>query len=351
MDMISEYKNIALLSLSAIGIYALYKKITNTSLSSSHSNALMHQLHNTPLLYIQSLSASTKRNIYLKCESSLPFSHKDRVITNIIHNACCNNIITPNITTLYCAVVPSQILSYVSICKHFGFKCVLVVPLNEANTVPPFISQYQNEMCSIIITKNCPYSNFNDNYIRKAKKLAQCDPNGYYVDVYYDIANMQTHYNETGKEVYEQLKGKVDVFVCCCYDTGGTISGVSNYLKERKRDVKVGIGDVKGSGVYNYITHGVMFSNERKEGCIRKDEDAMGVGCKFLTTNIQKAKIDKAYNVSDDEIKNMKVFMENNEKMVIDDATAVNLVTIMKVIEDKWVDIGGNIVSVLFERK
>ena len=356
MDMISQYKNIGLLSLSAIGIYALYKTITNISSPSSsslYSNAFMHKLHNTPLLYIKSLSSSTQRNIYLKCESSLPFSHKDRIITNIILNAMSNHLITPTTTTLYCAVIPSQIISYISICKHFGFKCVLVTPLNDVNAVPSYISQYKNdETCSIIITKNCSYSNFNDNYIRKAKKLAQCDANGFYIDVYNDITNMQTHYNETGKEIYEQLKGKVDVFVCCCNDTGGTISGVSNYLKERRKDVKVGVGDVKGSGVYNYITHGVMFSADGKEGCMKTEDDGvMGVGCKFLNVNVQKAKVDKAYHVSDEEIKNMKMFMEENEKMVVDDATAVNLVTVVKVIEDKWVDVGGNVVSVLFEKK
>ena len=356
MDMISQYKNIGLLSLSAIGIYALYKKITNTSsllLPSSYSNAFMDKLHNTPLLYIKSLSSSTKRNIYLKCESSLPFSHKDRIITNIILNAMSNHIITPTITTLYCAAIPSQILSYISICKHFNFKCVLVTPLNDITIVPSYISQYQNdETCSIIITKNCSFSNFNDNYIRKAKKLAQCDTNGFYVDVYNDITNTQTHYNETGKEIYEQLKGKIDVFVCCCNDTGGTVSGVSNYLKERRKDVKVGVGDMKGSGVYNYITHGVMFSADGKEGCMKKEDDGVnGVGCKFLNVNVQKAKVDKAYYVSDEEIKNMKAFIEENEKIIIDDATAVNLVTVVKVVEDEWVDVGGNVVSVLFEKK
>ena len=351
MDIIAEYKNFALLSLSAIGLYTLFKKITNSSAPSSHANTFTNQLHYTPLLYVKSLSSLTKRNIYLKCESSLPFSHRDRVITNIILNACSRNTISPSTTTLYCAVLPAQILSYVSICKHFGFKCVLVVPLAEA-AAPPFVSQHQTAMCSIVVTKNCPYSNFNDNYIRKAKKLARCDPNGFYVDVHCDTVNMQTHYNETGKEIYEQLKGRVDVFVCCCCDTGGTVSGVSNYLKDKKADVKVAVGDAKGSGVYNYVTHGVLFSKEGKEGCIRNDGDAKSVvGCKFLTPNIERAKIDKAYNVSDEEIQNMKLFIENNEKIGIDDATAVNLVTVMKVIEDKWVETGGNVVSVMFEKK
>lgn len=65
----------------------------------------------------------------------------------------------------------------------------------------------------VIITKPCPFSNFKDNFVRKAKKLAALDPNGFYVDQFYNLANYQTHLYETGPEIYTDLNGKIDAFV------------------------------------------------------------------------------------------------------------------------------------------
>ena len=65
-------------------------------------------------------------------------------------------------------------------------------------------------------------------------------------------ANAKGHYEGTGQEIWEQTEGKVDGFVCSS-GTGGTISGVSNALKEKNKDIKIYLSDPKGSALYNYI--------------------------------------------------------------------------------------------------
>lgn len=67
--------------------------------------------------------------------------------------------------------------------------------------------------CELIITKQCPFSNFKNNYVRLAKKLARKE-GGFYVDQFFNTVNYTTHFNETGPEIYEELGGKIDSFVC-----------------------------------------------------------------------------------------------------------------------------------------
>jgi len=74
----------------------------------------------------------------------------------------------------------------------------------------------------IVTTKQCPFSNFKENFVRLAKKLALADPNGFYVDQFFNKVNFQTHLFETGPEIYSDMKGKIDAFVAG--------SGISYYF-------------------------------------------------------------------------------------------------------------------------
>lgn len=67
--------------------------------------------------------------------------------------------------------------------------------------------------CELIITKQCPFSNFKSNFVRLAKKLSRKEK-GFYVDQFFNKVNYLTHYNETGPEIYRDLLGKIDCFVC-----------------------------------------------------------------------------------------------------------------------------------------
>ena len=107
-----------------------------------------------------------------------------------------------------------------------------------------------------------------------------------------NTANAKGHYEGTGQEIWKQTDGKVDGFVCSS-GTGGTISGVSNALKEKNKDIKIYLSDPKGSALYNYIKNGELKS---EGGSITE-----GIGSSRVTKNFGEAKIDDAYSIDDHE--------------------------------------------------
>ena len=223
------------------------KNINNNiiSLSFPISN-ILNLMNNTPLIYIKSLSQLTGYNIYAKCEYLLPFTSKDRVIKNIIFQAEKNGKLTKN-SVIYEGSSGSTGYSVANISRLFGYKCVIVIPDDCSNEK---INLLKTTGCKLIITKQCPFSNFKDNYIRLAKKLSNQDENGFYIDQFFNPINYITHYNETGPEIYNQLNGKIDCFVSAG-GTGGTIKGISKYLKEKNPNCLCVLADINGSGMYD----------------------------------------------------------------------------------------------------
>src|SRR6202023_4125404 len=92
-------------------------------------------------------------------------------------------------------------------------------------------------------------------FCRVAKKLAKTDPNGAVWANHFDnVANRQGHIETTGPEIFEQTGGKIDGFICAV-GTGGTLAGVGMALKERQKEVVIGIADPMGAPLFsNYTT-------------------------------------------------------------------------------------------------
>ena len=67
-----------------------------------------------------------------------------------------------------------------------------------------------------------------------------------------NLSNKKSHYLTTGPEIWEQLSGKVDAFICSV-GTGGTLSGTSEFLREKNKSIKIGLADPFGSAIHNYI--------------------------------------------------------------------------------------------------
>lgn len=91
-----------------------------------------------------------------------------------------------------------------------------------------------------------------DNYNHQAKRYAESLTNAVWTDQFDNQANAFAHYATTGPEIWEQTSGKVDAFICST-GTGGTLSGVSRYLREKSKDVQVWLADPPGSVLYSYV--------------------------------------------------------------------------------------------------
>ena len=92
------------------------------------------------------------------------------------------------------------------------------------------------------------------------KELKSTNNNGVvWANQFDNTANAKGHYETTGPEIWEQTDGKVDGFVCAS-GTGGTIGGVSKFLKEKNKDIKIYLSDPTGSALYNHIMNGELKS-------------------------------------------------------------------------------------------
>ena len=141
-----------------------------------------------------------------------------------------------------------------------------------------------------------PYRDPN-NYVkvsgRMAEKLAGTEPNGaIWANQFDNVANRDGHYRTTGPEIWDQTGGTVDGFICAI-GSGGTLAGVAMALRERRKDVQIGLADPMGAALWHYYVHGEL----KAEG----DSITEGIGQGRITANIEGLEIDHAYRIDDRE--------------------------------------------------
>ena len=154
---------------------------------------------------------------------------------------------------------------------------------------------------------------------------------GFFADQFETEHNWTAHFETTGPEIWEQTQGDISAWVAGA-GTGGTISGVACYLKEEMgADVRVVLADPQGSGLYNKVKYGVMYSTHEKEGTRRRTQvDTMveGIGINRLTNNFEKGMelIDDAVKVSDQQAMRMARWLVERDGIFIGSSSAVNCV-------------------------
>jgi cysteine synthase A len=123
--------------------------------------------------------------------------------------------------------------------------------------------------------------------------MAETEPNGaIWAQQFDNVANRQAHIDATGPEIWEQTDGRVDGFVCAV-GTGGTLAGVAAALRERNKDIKIGLADPMGAALYNYYAHGEL----KAEG----ESISEGIGQGRVTANLEGLKVDFPYQIPDAE--------------------------------------------------
>jgi cysteine synthase A len=176
-----------------------------------------------------------------------------------------------------------------------------------------------------------PYKDEN-NFVKIAARLADelrpSNNNGViWANQFDNTANAKGHYEGTGQEIWKQTDGKVDGFVCSS-GTGGTISGVSNALKEKNKDIKIYLSDPKGSALYNYIKNGELKS---EGGSITE-----GIGSSRVTKNFGNAKIDDAYSIDDHEALPILYDLIQNEGLSLGTSCGINIAGAIRLVKN-WV--------------
>ena len=185
-----------------------------------------------------------------------------------------------------------------------------------------------------------PFKNPN-NYVhqaeRKAKEMRLEEPNGVlYANQWDNTSNRMGHYQSTGPEIWQQTNGEIDGFICAI-GTGGTLAGVSMFLKEKNKIIKTAAADPMGAAMYSYIKRGELIS----EGSSISE----GIGQGRVTGNIADAPFDDAYQITDEEALPVLFDLLSNEGLCLGASSGVNVAGAIKL--GKEMGPGNTIVTVL----
>jgi len=129
-----------------------------------------------------------------------------------------------------------------------------------------------------------------ENYNHIARRLAE-ERAWFWANQFDNTANREAHYRSTGPEIWKQTEGKVDAFVAAV-GTGGTLAGVTSYLKEQNPEIKVVCADPYGAAMWSWFTNGNLETNDG-------DSIAEGIGQGRVTKNVEGIKVDRAYRIPD----------------------------------------------------
>ncbi|KAG0267665.1 hypothetical protein DFQ27_008445 [Actinomortierella ambigua] len=294
---------------------------------------------NTPMVRIKSLSEATGCEILAKAEFLNPGgSTKDRVALNMVNQAERDRVLVPGKgSTIFEGTVGSTGISLAMIAKARGYNAWIVMPddvaLEKSQLLEKLGAHVEKVRPVSIVDKN----QFVNLAKRRAQEFGDQDPEkvGYFADQFENLANFEAHFSTTGPEIFKQTRGHLDAIVMGA-GTGGTLAGVSRYLKSVVPGVKSYLADPQGSGLFNKVKFNIMYSSTEKEGTRKRhqvDTVVEGVGINRLTQNFGMADgfIDDAIRVTDQEAIDMAKFLVQQEGLFIGSSSAVNCVAAVRV--------------------
>jgi cysteine synthase A len=256
-------------------------------------NDVLEAIGRTPLIRLRRASEETGCTILGKAEFMNPGqSVKDRAALFIIRDAIERGTLRPG-GIVVDGTAGNTGIGLALVANALGLRTVIVIPETQSQEKKDTLRLLGAELVEVPAV---PYANPN-NYVkvsgRMAARLAESDPAGaVWANQFDNVANREAHIRTTGPEIWEQTDGRVDGFVCAV-GTGGTLAGVAAALRERRRDVAVGIADPFGAALYSYYTTGEL----RSSGSSMSE----GIGQGRVTANLEGLAVDAAFQIPDEE--------------------------------------------------
>ncbi len=217
-----------------------------------HDN-ILSVVGDTPIVRLERLAGGLKANVMAKLEMLNPGgSVKDRIAMQIIADAEASGDLKPGATIVEGTSGNTGAgLAMVGAIK--GYRTAFVMPDKQSEEKRASLRAYG---ARVVITPTAVEPEDPRSYYSVSTRLGN-EPGTYFANQYHNPSNPVAHYNMTGPEIWEQLAGKIDVFIAGL-GTGGTISGIGKYLKEQNPDVRIVGVDPVGSLFYDYFHTGQM---------------------------------------------------------------------------------------------
>src|SRR5213595_3629739 len=196
---------------------------------------ILQSIGKTPLVRLRRVAEGLKASVYVKLEALNPGgSVKDRVGLAMIAEAERRGWLRPGGTIIEATAGNTGVgLAMAAAVK--GYRCIFVLPDKMSGEKVRLLKAYGAE---VVITPTAVAPDSPESYNGVADRLSREIPGAWRPNQFTNLANPEVHYKTTGPEIWEQTGGKVTVFVAGA-GTGGTISGVARYLKERNPDIKI----------------------------------------------------------------------------------------------------------------
>ena len=261
---------------------------------------------NTPLVELTNIEKqySLKAKLYAKVEYFNPTgSVKDRIALSMINDALEKGLINEN-SVLIEPTSGNTGIGIAALCAMKNIKCILVMPESMSIERRKLLSIYGAKLVLTEAKEGMGGS------IKKAKELEKTIPNAVILGQFDNEANPRIHYLTTGKEIYNDLNGKVDLFVAGI-GTGGTISGTGKYLKEKIKDVKI-IG-------VEPLSSPVISQNKKGSHKIQ------GIGAGFIPSTLNFNIIDKVETCSDEDAFKFARIVPSIEGMLVGISSGASL--------------------------
>ena len=300
-------------------------------------DGLCEAIGSTPLIRLRGASEATGCTILGKAEFLNPGgSVKDRAALFIIRDAERRGVLkrgglivegTAGNTGIGLALVGNAL----------GYRTLIVIPETQ--------SQEKKDALRLAgaALREVPAVPFKDpnNYVKVAERLAQelvaSEPHGVvYANQWDNLANRDAHYRGTGPEIWRQTEGRVDGFVCAI-GTGGTLAGVSAFLKEQRREIAIAAADPLGAAMYHWFKHGELKSSG--------SSITEGIGQGRITGNLAGLAVDEAYQVPDAEALPLLFDLLAEEGLCLGGSSAINVAGAIRLARD--LGPGKTIVTIL----
>jgi len=279
---------------------------------------VVEAIGNTPLIKLKRASEATGCSILGKAEFMNPGqSVKDRAGKWMILEAEKRGDLKPGGLVVE-ATAGNTGIGLAVVASARGYRTLIVIPETQSQEKKDMLRLCGAELVEV---PALPYANPN-NYQHVGKRLAEQlrkkEPNGVlFADQWNNLDNATAHYESTGPEILQQTGDRVDGFICSV-GTGGTLAGISRYLKEKNPDIVTACADPYGAAMYEWFKHGQAMSTPG--GSITE-----GIGLGRVTSIIETAKVDDAFLIPDEDAVTVIYELLEHEGLCLGGSTGVNV--------------------------
>jgi len=275
---------------------------------------------NTPLIRLRGPSELTGCEILGKAEFLNPGgSVKDRAALYIILDAEKRGLLEPG-GTIVEGTAGNTGIGLALVGNARGYRTVIVIPETQSEEKKDMLRLCGAELREVPAV---PYKDPN-NYVHVSERLAK-ELKAFWANQWDNTANREGHSLSTGPEIWAQTNGSVDGFACAI-GTGGTLTGVSMFLKSKHRKIKIAVADPLGAAMYSWFKHGTL---EADGSSITE-----GIGQGRVTKNIEGAPVDDAYPIPDSEALPIVFDLLKHEGLCLGGSSGINVAGAIRLARD-----------------